>query len=985
MYVSLVRRWMLVVAIPALPALPASAQARAHRLNGDLGLETWQDVRSLELSAEGHVVFEAGPLSAGSVALYSALPDGSSRTLLADTAGTGSSFVTPDGVNVVFRDDAYRLLIARIDGSSAPRVVAGSFYSDERVQVSADSGWAVYLSQVYDSYSEETYVYLYSARLEGAAAWQRIDGLGVTAVVYAPEISPDSSRVVYAAVSNALYSRPIDGSRPPVLLSSTWWDAFRITPDGQTVLFRAGAARELFAIPIDGGTPVLVGPPGVQAALSTDTHVEGGFVYFRTFDGTTTALWKGRIDGSAPPVRLDPTPTLSGIGAFLVLPGAAHVLCVTSIGGAQHLVRLPTDGSQAVVDVSGAPAPGGFVRQFELTAAGQRVVFRGEFAVSGRTELFAAPTDGSASRVRLGDAMGPDADVQDAFELTPDGLGVVYRADLLEDEHVELFGASTAGPGPSFRLSAPVFHRGDVIEHRVGPGGQRVFYRADQDEDEVFELFGVHLAAPGAAYRLNGPFTYRTSGAVRSFHPSPDGEHLLFDAQLLGSPVVDLHSISLRDYRTSSLTRSEIEVGYTTPTSGVLGFARGGRDIVYGAAEWAPFTTSGIYVSPAIGGLAPLLLDATPNFAYQLAPDGEWLVGRDYIDTRTFRSVRTDGSGEAHALGSFGLYVGGVWEVSPGSDHLVYVDGSSSASLELFSVRIDGSAPSVPISGPLVTGGGVRREPLTFSPDGLWVLYVADAEVDGQDELYRTAVDGSSPVVRLNGTMAAGGDVFPYTARITPDGSRVAYVADQSFDGLQDLYSVPLDRSSGPLRISRFAVNGQVSPDDLVVTDQRAVFLGDKGGAGHLFSVPLDDSTDPVPLFAEGGIDAFAVTPDGQRVVFEGGFGRDRLFAVPVDGSAAAVELSQTLGASARVLSFQLAPNGRRVAFRTDAHAMQLAWVPIEGGTARSLFPDPPASAGVAEYGFTADGNRVIYRADARENGVLEHFESFLVPPHRPR
>src|SRR6185503_705324 len=114
---------------------------------------------------------------------------------------------------------------------------------------------------------------------------------------------------------------------------------------------------------------------------------------------------------------------------------------------------------------------------------------------------------------------------------------------------------------------------------------------------------------------------------------------------------------------------------------------------------------------------------------------------------------------------------------------------------ELFCVAADGSEAPVKVSGALIAAGDVRTS-LATSPDGRWVVYLADAEVDDRVELYSAPTDGSAPPRKLNGPLVLGGDVQENVGfRIIPDGAWVVYRADQEFDRQVELYGVPIDAS----------------------------------------------------------------------------------------------------------------------------------------------------------------------------------------------
>jgi Tol biopolymer transport system component len=103
--------------------------------------------------------------------------------------------------------------------------------------------------------------------------------------------------------------------------------------------------------------------------------------------------------------------------------------------------------------------------------------------------------------------------------------------------------------------------------------------------------------------------------------------------------------------------------------------------------------------------------------------------------------------------------------------------------LELYSVPLGGGSP-VKLNGPLVSGGDVGAA--LISPDSSRIVYLADQEADEVDELYSVPLSGGSPV-KLNNPLVSGGDVFDDYS-ISSDNSRVVYRADQETDGVSELY-----------------------------------------------------------------------------------------------------------------------------------------------------------------------------------------------------
>src|SRR5436190_2372438 len=151
------------------------------------------------------------------------------------------------------------------------------------------------------------------------------------------------------------------------------------------------------------------------------------------------------------------------------------------------------------------------------------------------------------------------------------------------------------------------------------------------------------------------------------------------------------------------------------------------------------------------------------------------------------------------------------------------------------------AAQSVRLSSPTdVTVGDFSSH--IQSPNGQWVVYVADQDSEGVRELYSVPADGSAAPVKLNGALPAGGNVGATSKlfQITPDSARVVYGASDASPSVFALYSVPI-----------------------------------AGGV----SVRLSG----VSALTTNGVEPFQIAPDGSRVVYVSNF---ELYSVATGGGA---------------------------------------------------------------------------------------------------
>src|SRR5690606_3617009 len=101
------------------------------------------------------------------------------------------------------------------------------------------------------------------------------------------------------------------------------------------------------------------------------------------------------------------------------------------------------------------------------------------------------------------------------------------------------------------------------------------------------------------------------------------------------------------------------------------------------------------------------------------------------------------------------------------------------------------AAPGVAIkvNSTIVPGGDVDDD-YAFSPDGTTIAYMADQDVVDVRELYAVEVANPGTSVKLNPPLVADGDLC--TFRFSPDSTKVGYCADQDVDATLELYVVEL-------------------------------------------------------------------------------------------------------------------------------------------------------------------------------------------------
>ncbi len=214
------------------------------------------------------------------------------------------------------------------------------------------------------------------------------------------------------------------------------------------------------------------------------------------------------------------------------------------------------------------------------------------------------------------------------------------------------------------------------------------------------------------------------------------------------------------------------------------------------------------------------------------------------------------------------------------------------------------------------------------------------------------------------------GDVTSFL--VTPDGARVVYRADQDFDDVFELFSVPADRSSAPVRLND-PLGARADVNDFAISSGGRVVFRSTAGFAELFSVPADGSASPVHLDDGVSVEQFWLGADGTFVVYRVD---QELFRVPIDGSGAPESVAPGHDLGAALLS----PDREWAVFEVDSNEGGLPHellhsVPTDGSTAPILI----ASSGdwavfvdessIEDLKFSPDSQHVLFQDAVRFDG----------------
>jgi len=966
-----------------------TAQVGPRRLNESLLQPTQVELLEARLTPDGQaLVFRADLLTDDRPELFRVASDGSGGTrLLSGASGAGigsvSSFeVTADGARVVYRGDLlqelrFELFSVRLDGSGGVRLntpIAPAEGSLDAFRLNASGSHVLYVADARVFGRRE----LYLAPADGSSPAVRVSptpvpGGDVELTDFL--LSADGQRIAYladqsvndvvelygvvAGVVRKLNPSLVTGGDVGGSLSSR---RVALAQGDMRAVYLADALvderLELFSVPLDGSSPA----QQLSAPLAPGNRV---FSFRITPDGTravylttNSGLFVVPVDGSLPAQNIGGAPHDLRFDLWGIDPTSTHLAYVRQ--------RAPSSLELLSVPLTGGPnlrldpaQVSGTVHDFRFDPAGGQVAFRVALTSSAPTQVAVVPLDRSRPAVLLDAPAHPGSSASE-YEFAGERLAFV--ADAFVDERHELFSAPLDGSDAPVRLSGPLVPEGNVIDLESSSDGNLVVYRADQATDGVYEYFGVPSAG-GGWFPINEPlppgpsvvevrehgFSAPARRVVYKTFDESNSRHEVFSAPLDGPPGA-VHLGAGLDW---CLTVDGLSV------------VRGGGNLYVGPIDGSTpsrFLGEVLYYG---GGGPPFDLSLLPT------PDGRFVLFRPRLsrigplppEKQPLWAVPLDGSSAPWRISR-----GGVSDFAPASASTVVFPDLG----ELHVRPVDASRPSLRLDGPSVVGGEVSA--FLLAARGRVAVYLADARVVGQRELFSVPTDGSCSPLRLSAPVtgsgvwrfALGSDGFTLAwEQETPQGTRL------------------LTRRIGGAEPRLLATTGAYF-EQLFVRAGHVVYT-DGSTFRSLLSVPL--SGGPARTLVSGPVETLAFSPDERQVATR--TQDEALWCAPVDGHEAARML---LPASWQVEEFAFAPDSFHLlalARRTPG-TTELFLVARDGRDApRRVGPAPVAGGSVSGFSFErAPEPWILWRgallvADLRELfGMPWHLaQSSATPP----
>jgi tricorn protease len=365
---------------------------------------------------------------------------------------------------------------------------------------------------------------------------------------------------------------------------------------------------------------------------------------------------------------------------------------------------------------------------------------------------------------------------------------------------------------------------------------------------------------------------------------------------------------------------------------------------------------------------------ALPSFAEPgISPDHSEIA---FVSGGNIWTVPAAG-GAAHLLVSFGgaqsrpLY-------SPDGKKLAFTS-SRTGNGDVYVVTLD--------------GGDVKR--LTYddgldqvegwSPDGKFVYFASNAKnIGGSSDIYRVAIDGGTPMPVVNERY-----VHQYESAVSPDGTRMAYIAGGFADSQwwrrgrshMDESQIAI-KTLGSQSYETITPGGAKEMWPMWSPDGRTIYyVSDRTGNENLWSVAPGGKPRQLTSFTTDRVLWPTISRDGRAIAFERDFGiwtydiasgQTKHLEITRRG-ALAHPTTDHVSLDSRFGALVLSPDGRKIAF--TARGQVFAASARDGGQAQRV---THTHANESSPVWSADSRRLVYVSDRAggENIFLYDFSS---------
>jgi len=502
---------------------------------------------------------------------------------------------------------------------------------------------------------------------------------------------------------------------------------------------------------------------------------------------------------------------------FVVSPDGNYVVyTLENTATNQHELFVVLAGGGTPRRLSDDLGDGLGVSRFSITIThdSRNVIYTASYTDTGIAELYIVPITGG-DRLRLNNPLKTES--IRSYTLSPDGQHVAYianDAELTAYRSMELFIVPIDRSAAPIRLNTPLTPLRRVGRALFTPDGNTVVYSVDQITQTVLELYSTRADGSGTPIRLtNGNGS--SGRSLSRLTMTEDGQFVTYVVSRQAGFDFDRVFYSVRTDGSTPPVR--LSPAPTFESNSPSNNSRVGETFISPDNLWAFFTADleireqrNLYRVPINGSSVAIKVNPVLQNEFDdvqgpvMSPDGQWFVFSSPVpipgtpsrqQLSLFRVPVPASSERVVLVDNLNIPISNGRPVfTPDSNDIVFSGALDAPSTkELYRIGIDGGQPLKLHADFTNRRQGISPiRPVKISPNGQRVLYSADRDTPGQEELFVTSIDGGSET-KLNSVFAiADGDVS-INYMIVPQGDRVIYVADQNTRFVFDLYSATFD------------------------------------------------------------------------------------------------------------------------------------------------------------------------------------------------
>lgn len=548
----------------------------------------------------------------------------------------------------------------------------------------------------------------------------------------------------------------------------------------------------------------------------------------------------------------------------------------------------------------------GLDQNIQLTAIPKqsRAIY-GRFSI-GRVQLKELRTvkiDGTDDRLLVGPNSANPVGGVTRYLVTPDEEFIIAMGDLEgRDNEFNIYSVRIRD-GQTLRLNGDLVLGGDVRDFKISPDGKTVVFRVDKDIDEAIDLWAVGV--DGSNLRKISR-SMVAGKLVNDYEVSPDSTWVIY-RENISHGSYGMNVVSLTD-------------GTELVLNGVM--TNGFPDL----GQFSPNSKAVMYrTDREIAGCYSL-------YVYDIPTQAE--VRASNVCTNANTDV-------------------GTYTWSPDSLAIAFSQAKVTSRYDLFWVQKDGSEILELAKATVLRNGlrhGYKKGSILFTPDAKSVVFEADLSGvspaianDMKYSLHTVKVEEPLAVINLTPGLANTHIMDYAVTEISPDGQKVAFIADLDVDAKYEFYFATLDgalfQKRGP-QISN--VDG-----DVQITSLMYFFDWDKSIA----TVLIDDAIDGV-------------------------YGNYAISLKRLDNSFRKIQTPTIL--SGDFFNYAVSSDQSKILMRGNPEAdaeMHLYMADADGGNLKQVTDAYPTGGGkFVSAAISSAGSYVLYLADQVTAGVSELF-----------